>query len=235
MIEQCCICRTGQVREVNQDRAGCFSTEEWCLAYVADGMGGHFAGERASEVVSRACSRWWDGFCASAQRPGFLQSVEQLRRLLYQCHDEIAGISPPDEVCGTTAVLLWISNGEYALFSVGDSRCYIISKRLGRPGTVLQLTHDDVYNAPEKPQLIGKLTRALGPGSCSFSMQTGQVQPGTAFALCSDGVYKFCPKLQQELKRLTRRGALSEAAGQIVTAVDGHGAPDNYSLVLLRV
>lgn len=232
MIESSFICRVGKIRSVNQDRAGCFSLEDWCLAFVADGMGGHFGGERASEIVAQACSRWWGDFVEAPQRPGFLQSVEQLRSLLLRCHEEINRVTPANEVCGTTAVLLWISGSEYALFSVGDSRCYAVTRRFGLAQSPVQMTHDDVA---AEPHHAGKLLRALGSGICSFSLATGRSRRGTLYALCSDGVYKACPELPAELRALSRCKNLEEAADRIATVVDVNGAPDNYSLVLLRV
>lgn len=232
MIDSYDVCRPGRVRPVNQDRAGCFTWGDWCLGFVADGMGGHYGGEQASEIVAQACSQWWDSFLNAPQRPSFLQSVEQLRRLLYQCHEKIAEITPPHTACGTTAVLLWVCGREYALFSVGDSRCYKVAYRFGLAQKPVQLTHDDVSG---EPHLAGKLTRALGPGTCAFSLKTGQVRCGTVFALCSDGIYKACPGLMQELRRISGKIPLERAADRITAQVDEYGAPDNYSLVLLRV
>ena len=230
-MEHACVCRTGQARPVNQDRAGCFSTGSWCLAYVADGMGGHYGGERASEAVARACARWWESFLGAPQRPGFLQSVEQLRGLLLRCHEEIGRMAPPHGVCGTTAVLLWISGEEYALFSVGDSRCYAVSRRFGLRREPVQLTRDDVS---EEPRLAGKLLRALGPGVCAFTLNTGRIRRGTVFALCSDGVYKACPAFPDALRGLSPGRPLEKTVREIAERVEANGAPDNYSLVLVR-
>lgn len=232
MIDSYYVCQPGRVRTVNQDRAGCFTSGDQCLGFVADGMGGHYGGEQASEIVARACSQWWDSLINAAQRPDFPQSVEQLRHLLSQCHGKIAEITPPNTTCGTTAVLLWISGKEYALFSVGDSRCYKTTYRLGFAQRPVQLTHDDVSR---EPYLAGKLTRALGAGACAFSLKTGQVRRGTMFALCSDGIYKACPSLRRELRRLSAKIPLEKAADRITAQVNEYGAPDNYALVLLRV
>ncbi len=231
MIECFCVCRRGQIRPTNQDRAGCFSADDWCLGYVADGMGGHYNGEQASEIVSQACTRWWEDFLHSPQRPGFLQSVERLRCMLCQCHEDIAKTTPPNAICGTTVVLLWISGDEYALFSVGDSRCYEVTRRFGFIQNHIQLTHDDVS---QEPHLAGKLIRALGPGTCELSLRTGTVVHGAVFALCSDGIYKAYPAFPMELRRLTPKSSLEQAADRIASQVEANGAPDNYSLVLLR-
>jgi serine/threonine protein phosphatase PrpC len=55
------------------------------------------------------------------------------------------------------------------------------------------------------------------------------------FALCSDGIYKACPELLGELKKITPQKSLMDTADKIAAQVDANGAPDNYSLVLLRV
>lgn len=231
MLRSYCICRCGKVRGINQDRAGGFTAGQWTLAFVADGMGGHLAGECASETVAQACTQWWNHFINLPQRPEFLQSVEELRALLGQCHGKIAQIVPSGEICGTTLVLLWISGNDYAVFSVGDSRCYAIYRRLLFPGMPVQLTCDDVFRDQRH---AGKLMRALGPGSGEFSLQTGSIQTGMAFALCSDGVYKFCPELLQLLKKLPAHKKPGDLAKQIAEQVENNGSPDNYSLVLIQ-
>lgn len=231
MVDGFCVCRPGSVRTVNQDCAGWFSIDHWSLGYVADGMGGHYGGERASKIVAQACSCWWENFANAAQRPGFLQGVEQLRGLLRQCHEEIVGITPPQSVCGTTVVMLWIAGEEYALFSAGDSRCYVVERRPGFNQGPIQLTHDDVSMEPHH---AGKLIRALGAGACAFSLRTGRVPHGALFALCSDGIYKAYPGFPQELRKLSSKNSLKKIADEITAQVDANGAPDNYSLVLLR-
>lgn len=236
MPTSCCICRQGQVRAVNQDRAGCFSIDHWGLYLVADGMGGHYAGERASESILKACSDWWEVFLAIDQRPNFMQSVGQLRELLQKCHEEIAASTPPNQLCGTTVVLLWLSGGEYALFSIGDSRCYLVPpRRFGLLGNPRQITADDVSR---EPHTAGKLLRALGVGpACEFSMQSGWIQRGMTFALCSDGIYKACPEeeLFQNLRKAAKGGSLKDTAERIADCVETNGAPDNYSLILVRI
>lgn len=59
-IESVCLCKCGLQRESNQDRAMTFTAKDRSLSFVADGVGGHYAGEMASEIVMSALCRWWE-------------------------------------------------------------------------------------------------------------------------------------------------------------------------------
>ena len=236
-VKNCTICRQGLVRPENQDRAGCFfSTAEGAacaLAYVADGMGGHYGGAQASAAAAKFCAQWWDAWLHAPQRPAFLQCVDQLRTMLLRCHEAIRRDTPQGQICGTTIVLLFVSGGEYALFSAGDSRCYKVTRPFGLlPGQPEQLTHDDLSTLPGQQ---GRLTQALGPGVCVPNLYTGQLRQKTGFALCSDGVYKFCPNFQALIQPLPTAKDLKSLAEHIAAQTEAAGAPDNYSLVLLQV
>lgn len=239
MPNSICISKQGAHRAVNQDRAGHFYRGDYGLYVVADGMGGHYSGDKASQTVLSAIESWWGTFLSAPQRPGFIQSTEQLRQLLSQCHTEIERITPSGQVCGTTVVLLWLYKEEYALFSAGDSRCYQIRRRWPLPVQFIQLTHDDVVSAdaPGGARNAGKLMRALGCGTNgSVTLQTGRLSRGSIFLLCSDGVYKACPP--DSLAAIMRQAGsidLLDIGNQIDQAVEKGGARDDHSMVLVEV
>ena len=223
------------VRGINQDRAGQFFTGNCGLYFVADGMGGHYAGEKASETIFAMFASWWDEYVIAPQRPGFPQAVEQIRDIIQQSNLKIRQITPPHEICGATLVLLWLTDKDYAVFSVGDSRCYLATRRGFLPH-ITQLTTDDVA-CGMGPGQDGKLLRALGADDhCLISMQTGQVPAKAVFALCSDGVYKACPeKTWMQLLRGALFGtSLQQTSVLVSQEVRRNGAPDNYSLVLVK-
>jgi len=232
------ICSTGAVRAVNQDRIGAFAQGGCGLYLVADGIGGRYKGENASGTLLERCTGWWNRQIVRAEKASFERNVEDLKEVLDDAHAAIRRGTPEGEMCGSTLVLLWLQNDWYALFSAGDSRCYRVSVYRLFPEVNL-LTRDDVYQpAPGTHSAnAGKLTRAVGLGEhCAVSLQTGKVAGKTLFALCSDGIYKYCPERvwKKELLRAYQRGNLEESVRRISDRVAEYGARDNYSLILVQ-
>ena len=228
MMESLCLCERGLQRPVNQDRAGGWIRNDTGLFFVADGVGGHFAGERASQLVAGELAHWWG---RGRQLP-LSTAVEQLRQLAERCDGRLRLATPPGQLCAPTLVLLRVSSGAYALLWAGDSRCYQARRRLLRT-TVWQLTRDDVvYGTADQ----GKLSQAVGAGGCQVNIRCGQVDRHTLFALCSDGVYNYCgaETLKQQLAAACRTGKLLPAMQAIEHGVLANQAPDNYSLILVR-
>ena len=232
------LCKTGLKRMVNQDRAKLMLSGETGLCFVADGMGGHYAGEKASDAIEDELSLWWERFHQDAPHWPIQELSESFKTVLYQSAAHIREQTPPDQLCGSTIVLLWLSLDHYILLSAGDSRCYRIRPKWF--GTeIRQLTQDDVYHAKETSDfhLEGKLTNAIGSETETvFTVQTGTVCKHTTFALCSDGIYRYCrpSKLARNWAEAARTGDIQTALEKIDELVLLNGAPDNYSLVLVR-
>lgn len=232
MLDFIWLCERGLKREINQDRAGGFVKGDAGLFYVADGLGGHYAGEQASGLLAREAGNWWRA-CRDGLPP-VEEAADALQKLLRDCGRMIREATPPGEICGTTAVLLLVRGDVYLLLSVGDSRCYWTGRGSMRPGTAL-LTADDA--APPGGPEGGRLLRAVGDGSGSPAfMRGGRIRGTGVFSLCTDGIYKTCPArvLSGQLRRAAR-GRLQASAGRIEREVCARGAPDNYALVLIRV
>lgn len=233
MIQHVCICERGCRRPLNQDRAGGWTSGDQGLFFVADGIGGHYSGETASQAIADALAGWWN----SAPRTMSLPAVQQqLQSLVQSCHSRIRQVTPPGQQCGSTLVLLWLSGRTYTLLWSGDSRCYQTCWWHLQVRT-LQMTVDDVVpatNTLEADQ--GKLCRAVGVGRCLLSMRSGEIKRGSLFTLCSDGIYKYCPpeRLHHHLAKARRTTLLQSGARNIEQDVLASHAPDNYSLVLVR-
>lgn len=234
MIQSICVCKCGAARRINQDRAGQFLAKDISLFFVADGMGGHYAGEKASEAVLRALRTWWDTRTGTVTTASFLPAVEQLCGVIEACGGEIKRAVPPGVICGTTLVLLLLCGDCYAILSVGDSRCYNVT-----PGWVTakmeQMTIDDVVQGDGPNR--GKLCHAIGAGKdCPVMVRTGRIAKKSLFVLCSDGIYKYCDQkvFATALSRAARDGKLQKAAETIEANIVEGGSPDNYSLVLVR-
>lgn len=230
MIQHVCLCERGCRRTINQDRAGGWTDGDTGLFFVADGIGGHFAGEKASGILAEELAAWW----GSGRHMPSAQAAEQLQQLIDRGDARIRQQTPPGQRCGSTLVILWITGGTYALLSVGDSRCYQTRRRMFGAET-MQLTTDDVLPDTAGPDR-GKLSRAVGAGRCLVSVRCGELTSGTLFTLCSDGIYKYCDSagLHNSLAKARRTALLRQAAGEIESRVLDRQAPDNYSLVLVR-
>lgn len=232
-----CVSRTdvGLRRKINED-AVLVRTPRGLWA-VADGMGGHEAGEVASAMVAEGLSR--------------LHPVEDLEKFVQQAlvalgevNDELLALaqsSTGGRTIGSTVVGLAIRNREYCCFWAGDSRAYRL-----RDGQIVQISRDhslvqdlvaagmlDAKEAQHHPQ-ASVITRAVGV-SATLKIDTarGDARPGDMFLLASDGLTRVIE--DAELAAEMTRGLPAEAADQLLATVLDRGAPDNVSLILISV
>lgn len=135
MLQGGVLCKTGLKRKVNQDRAGMLADGDTCLCYIADGMGGHYAGEKASGLIAQSLTDWWDGCHEAARRMPLQELAEHFKELLDGCASQLNREIPEDEYCGSTIVLLWLNGGQYLLLTAGDSRCYRLRRGCCAPSS----------------------------------------------------------------------------------------------------
>ena len=232
-----CAARThiGLRRTLNEDAV--LSSAERGLWAVADGMGGHDAGEVASAMVIEALSQCQlDGDVESRSGAAIAALTDANARL-----QEFARTFCEDRTIGTTVVGLTAEGQAYACFWAGDSRAYHV-----RGGAITRLTRDhslvqDLVDAgmlsadeAESHPNANIITRAVGADAqLHMDSITGDLRPDDQFLLASDG-----------LTRLVRDGELLEKllAGDIETAADElvalaleRGGHDNISLVIVRI
>lgn len=236
------ICEVGLQRKMNQDAVYMVADGEIGLFCVADGMGGHSHGERASKEVVNSLSLWWQEFRKSAYSGDFSAAFYSLRQTLVTASETIFHMSAEGEICGTTAVVLFIFRGQYGILNAGDSRLYLCSGFRVRSLTVDEVWENQPSNtlgAEEKRKHpnFGKLVNALGIAEQThISGSTDIVRPGMVFLLCSDGLYKMCPeKTIVKTMRMCRRGKLDVCVRRLRETVFVGGARDNVSIILVRV
>ncbi len=196
----------GPVREHNEDswlidiEAGVF--------VVADGMGGHAAGEVASEMATETVHATLLGTTDPDETrlvrdhestdPADIMR-ERLRYAMNQASIQIrrtAEARPETRGMGTTLVVLVVDGGQAHLAHVGDSRAYLFRKgrlvRLTRDHTVVQQEIDAGRLTPELARLLPHkniLTQSVGfHGPVEPDTTTRIVEPGDIFILCSDGM-----------------------------------------------
>lgn len=220
----------GLKRKINEDNflvrsdAGLFA--------VADGMGGHEAGEVASARIVEALEQLPD--------PGGETIVATLRAVNQELR-ELAGGGEGPRTIGSTVVGLLLDGSGFRCFWAGDSRAYRL-----RGGLLTQISRDhslvqelvdagmlEEERAHDHPN-GNVITRAVGAADqLRVDLVEGDVQPGDLFLLASDGVTRPIP--DEELQSaLSAQQPLVEIADGLVWTVLRRGAPDNLTLILLR-
>jgi len=225
---------TGNVREVNEDSF--LDMPELGLWAVADGMGGHEAGDLASRLVVQRL--------AGVSPARFLgQTVKQIRRVLAQVNQELVSQAAVRDgrIIGTTVVVLYVRGQHCAVLWVGDSRVYRL-----RYGHLQQLTRDHsqvealiaeglIDRADAENHPAGNIiTRAIG-GSSDLVVDTrlDQIVDQDVYLLCSDGLIKELSS--DEIEQIFADTRIASAAEVLVERALDHGARDNLTAVVTKM
>jgi serine/threonine protein phosphatase PrpC len=228
----------GLVRQGNEDSA--FVSAQ--LIAVADGMGGHAAGEVASRIAVQVLQKLAPTLTADEIDE---DSVEDL--LMHSLHSidaEIAAVADEEiekRGMGTTLTTLLIRDNTIALLHVGDSRCYRLRgstlEQLSNDHTVIQELLDQgaisEAEAAEHPQR-SMLTQALrGDGDVTPVLQMYEVKKGDRYLLCSDGLSGVLT--DKEIKVGLKKSDKDEAVKFLNDATYINGAPDNVTILIADI
>ncbi len=239
----------GQVREQNEDSIA--TNPEIGLAVLADGMGGHQAGEVASRMAVDVVTR--HVLEALARNPGAdegfagntapeIRAVSDAIKIANTAIYEVARTRPECAGMGSTLVVVVFFGSRLCVGHVGDSRLYRL-----RQGKLEQLTQDHsviqelvnrgLLTHEEARQTIGKnlVTRALGVDS-NVVPDIGEqsLEDEDIYLLCSDGLNDMIP--DEEIERMLAQGKddLGATASRLVAVANERGGPDNISVILTR-
>ncbi len=233
--ESTAVTHVGCVRELNEDNY--LDRTDICLWAVADGMGGHEAGEVASGLLVESLNQ----VDATTSGYAFLDevhaSVQRVNRTLLAR----AAVMRPGAVIGSTIVILMAYEGHYACLWAGDSRAYIY-----RGGELEQITRDhsvvqELIDTGALTRTDAKtyrkqnvITRAVGvTDRLALDMHQGPIQKGDIFLLCSDGLTGMLD--DEEIRRLLYEFPRADAATAMVSLAIARGAKDNLTLILIEV
>lgn len=189
---------TGPTRSHNEDAF--LDRPDLGLWAVADGAGGHDAGEVASAMIAEALGAIPPGL-------GAADALTEIRNRIEAVHAALlaeAASRGPDVIIASTAVILCMRGSHFACLWAGNSRAYLLSG-----GTLSQITHDHSLvqelvdagqiapEAAESHPHANIVTRAVGagePDSFMLDKVTDQLRPGERILLCSDGLTKCVPE-----------------------------------------
>jgi serine/threonine protein phosphatase PrpC len=213
---------TGRVRQSNEDAA--FSGR-WLFA-VADGLGGHAAGEVASAAVIGS-------LCSHDQEVAPENLLEVLGRAVAEANAEVARRATEDPgrrgMATTLTAMLW-SSDHFVLAHIGDSRAFRL-----REGQLEQLTEDHVLGKlVSNAGVLGPvLSRYLdGRADRSPDLSLRQARARDRYMICSDGL---SPVVSVDAIRrvLVLAAEPDEAVRGLVALADDAGAPDNVTVVVV--
>ncbi|GGE65914.1 Stp1/IreP family PP2C-type Ser/Thr phosphatase [Priestia taiwanensis] len=232
----------GKVRQHNEDCAGVFENEVGnILGIVADGMGGHRAGDVASSMaVKHFASVWKDTeeFTTPQQAEQWIK--EQVTIANQQMY-EYASNNMECQGMGTTLVVVICTHHFMTIGHVGDSRCYMLSgesftqltedhslvNELVRTG---QISKEDAEVHPRKNVLM----RALGTEErVALDMKTLAWEVDDTVLLCSDGLSNKV-SMQQLNDTLRTDETIERKAETLVQLANDLGGEDNITLVLIE-
>lgn len=227
----------GSVRAVNQDShyVGPIAGRGF-LAVVADGMGGHKAGEVASRMAVEA-------LLAELGRSR-VQPPVALARAAQAANGRIYGYAqehPNHQGMGTTLTAVYLDDQIGLVGHVGDSRGYLL-----RDGALLRLTADHSWVADRVRQGLltdeearrhrwrNVITNALG-ATPSFRLEVSHfgVRSGDRLLLCSDGISMLLP--DPLLLQIAASGTPAEATERLVAEANERGSPDNLTAIVVEV
>lgn len=246
-LEMAGVTDTGCKRENNEDYIQLVPDHGLCV--VADGMGGHLAGEVASKIaVTGTIEQICMGLEYQNNQHRGVTTALPLRRLMKAAIEDTnsaitiqAEHNKSQAGMGTTIVVLLFRDNWFVLGNVGDSRGYRL-----RDGELRQLSEDhslvqdmvkrgvmskqDAATSPKR----GLLLQALGNPEVEPSFTSGCPLAGDCFLLCSDGLTEVVDD-KQIRKILTRHDNPEDAAQVLVDTANKKGGPDNISVCVVRV
>ncbi|WP_010096722.1 Stp1/IreP family PP2C-type Ser/Thr phosphatase [Ornithinibacillus scapharcae] len=232
----------GQVRSHNEDSGGIFSNGNGqYLAIIADGMGGHQAGDVASEMATSIIEEKWRKI-EKLLSPE--ETEEWLKNALLEMNTSIYQHSLEKEECqgmGTTIVVAVCTEEFISVAHIGDSRCYLYNdfsfKQITEDHSLVnalvqsgQISKEDALQHPRKNVVL----RALGTSeTVEPDIQTINWEDGDKLLLCSDGL---TDKVRDhELAEYLKSTNDIEGVGKLlVDLANERGGEDNVSLIILQ-
>jgi PPM family protein phosphatase len=238
----------GRQRQHNEDS---FLVEDGAKLYlVADGMGGHAAGEIASRIAVDSISEFIlhtkedDGTWPHAYDEQFRRTTNRLMAAVRMANTRVLEAMRKDarlRGMGTTVVACMADNDTMSIAHVGDSRAYLV-----RDQQLSRITNDHSWvfeqvqagmlseAEAEKHPLRNVITRALGGAlQVTPDAQEIEIRSGDVYLLCSDGLTGMVPE-EEILRLVSENSSLEAACQQLIDTANARGGLDNVTAILVK-
>ena len=231
----------GMIRSGNEDNFAADADGERGLFIVADGMGGHAAGEVASEMAVQIVRREMIDLREVAGQPAAQRLVESILHANRAIHDRTLAETDKQGM-GTTASVLLLTGTQYLIGQVGDSRVYLL-----RDGALRQLTKDHSYvqeqvdagfltqeQARYHPY-SNVITRCVGASdNVEPDLYSGELRVGDLFLVASDGLTGMVDDRRLQQLLMARVGP-ERMVQSLIAEANGRGGLDNITAIVVRV
>ncbi len=239
-------------RELNEDRAfirdftkRARQQRYLCLGAVADGMGGHQAGEVASEAAIRTLFEGYNSLLPGYSDNPAAKTEDLLFELFSTVNSTVFDIAARDnklQGMGTTLTAFLAEEGRVFVAHVGDSRAYLV-----RGGSITQLSEDHtLVESMVRERIISReeaasrpdrnvITRAIGVDrTVEIDLSSISVRPDDVILLCSDGLHGAVSS-QDILLALSGSPGMQAACDSLVELAVRKGTSDNVTVLAWRV
>lgn len=252
---------TGNLRDNNEDYffAGQLKKDEY-LFIVADGMGGHEAGEVASRRAVNMFVQQLEKEKNMAAAENSTYILESLKRIIININETLireGSRSHKKNGMGTTFSALYIKKNQGYIVHVGDSRIYLFSPSMPHTGNIdtsdTQVEMSQLSRLTEDHSFVGKLVKehliteeearrhpkrnvlfqSIGIKK-DITIQTKgpiPIQMGQKYLVCSDGLYGVVP--DSEIEEYLNEKSTTQIAEQLVKRANFNGGPDNISVIVI--
>lgn len=231
----------GRRRSTNQDYANVFTNQAGIqLAILADGMGGHQAGDVASKMAVNGLGAAWEASEIATNEevvPWYLEQIQKENTAVYEEGNANLAL----QGMGTTIVCAALFEELFTLAHVGDSRAYLLSQNL-----IQQITEDhslvnELLKSGEITEEMAAvhpqkniLTRSIGVyGTVDVDVSEYTYQADDYLLLCSDGLTNMVSE-ENILAIVTSDLTLAEKTAELISAANEAGGADNITVLLIH-
>jgi serine/threonine protein phosphatase PrpC len=231
----------GMIRSGNEDNYAAEANKDRGLFIVADGMGGHAAGEVASEMAVQIVLRELSEV-KELEGNGVEQRVAKALKTANRAIHERTLVEVDKQGMGTTASVLIMSGRRYLIGQVGDSRVYLL-----RDGALSQVTKDHSYVqeqvdagflTPEQARYhpySNVITRCVGASpEVEPDVYRGEMRVGDLFLVASDGLTGMVDDRRLQTLLLSR-ATPDRKVHALISEANGRGGLDNITAIVVEV